>query len=143
MAKTIYRLDLTSEEFDKLQDKLDIELIEKFKEIEVTDKKINSMKKASSKKSELTRERFKKALLELEENNIELTQYNLRKYTKISYVTSKKYLDLLKIAKKNIEGISINNHRVVADNTELNDKEKSIYDFEKFLLVQAKITGDI
>ena len=143
MAKTIYRLDLTSDEFDKLQDKLDIELIEKFKEIEVTDKKINSMKKASSKKSELTRERFKKALLELEENNIELTQYNLRKYTKISYVTSKKYLDLLKIAKKNIEGISINNHRVVADNTELNDKEKSIYDFEKFLLVQAKITGDI
>ena len=138
MAKTIYRLDLTSEEYDKLRDVLDIELIEKFKEIEVTDKKINSMKKASSKKSELTRERFKKALLELEENNIELTQYNLRKYTKISYVTSKKYLDLLKIAKKNIEGISINNHRVVDDNTELNDKEKSIYDFEKFLLVQTK-----
>ena len=98
------------------------------------------MKKASSKKSELARERFKKALLELEEKNIELTQYNLRKYTKISYVTSKKYLDLLKIAKKNIEGISINNHRVVDDNTELNDKEKSIYDFEKFLLIKKILT---
>jgi len=140
MAKTIYRLDLTNEEFNKLRDVLDIELIEKFKEIEVTDKKINSMKKASSKKSELTRERFKKAVLELEEKNIELTQYNLRKYTKISYVTSKKYLDVLKIAKKNIEGISISNHKVIDENEELNDKEKSVYDFEKFLLIKKSLT---
>ena len=116
--------------------KLDIDLILKFKEIEITDKKIDSMQKASSKKIELTRKKFKNSLLLLKNKQIESTQYNLRKYAKISYNTSKKYLELLDIAKKNIEGITKDNHRALDENIELSDNEKCIYELENFLLEQ-------
>ena len=138
MAKIIYRLDLTPEELLEIESKLDIDLILKFKEIEITDKKIDSMQKASSKKIELTRKKFEDSLLLLKNKKIEPTQYNLRKYAKISYNTSKKYLELLDIAKKNIEGISKNEHRVLEENIELNDNDKCIYELEKFLLQQIE-----
>ena len=136
MAKIIYRLDLTPEELDELRNKLDIDLIDKFKKIEITDKKIDSMQKASSKKIELTRKKFEDSLLLLKNKQIEPTQYNLRKYAKISYNTSKKYLELLDIAKKNIEGITKDKHRTLDENIELSDNEKCIYELEKFLLEQ-------
>ena len=44
----IYRLDLTPDELKKFKDKLDVELLIKFKKIEISEKKIDSMKKASS-----------------------------------------------------------------------------------------------
>ena len=47
MAKVIYRLDLTQEEFNSIKDKLCEKLIEKIKEIEISDKKIKSTKKAT------------------------------------------------------------------------------------------------
>ena len=136
MAKIIYRLDLTPEEMLEIESKLDIDLILKFKKIEITDKKIDSMQKASSKKIELTRKKFEDSLLLLKNKKIEATQYNLRKYAKISYNTSKKYLELLDIAKKNIEGISKDNHRVLDEKLELKDNDKCIYELEKFLLEQ-------
>lgn len=138
MAKIVYRLDLTPEELDELRNKLDADLIDKFKIIEITDKKIDSMQKASSKKIELTRKKFEDSLLQLKNKQIEPTQYNLRKYVKISYNTSKKYLELLDIAKKNIEGITKDKHRALDENLELNDTEKCIYELEKFLLQQNK-----
>ena len=134
MAKIIYRLDLTPEELDELRNKLDSDLIDKFKIIEITDKKIDSMQKASSKKIELTRKKFEDSLLLLKNKQIEATQYNLRKYAKISYNTSKKYLELLDIAKKNIEGITKDKHRALDENIELSDNDKCIYELEKFLL---------
>ena len=136
MSKIIYRLDLTAEELLEIESKLDIDLLLKFKEIEITDKKIDSMKKASSKKIELTRKKFENSLLLLKNKQIEPTQYNLRKYARISYNTSKKYLELLEIAKKNIEGITKDNHKILDENLELSDNEKCIYEFEKFLLQQ-------
>lgn len=136
MAKIIYRLDLTPKELDELRNKLDSDLIDKFKIIEITDKKIDSMQKASSKKIEITRKKFENSLLLLKNKKIEATQYNLRKYAKISYNTSKKYLELLDIAKKNIEGITKDKHRALDENLELNDTEKCIYELEKFLLEQ-------
>lgn len=136
MAKIIYRLDLTPEEMLEIESKLDIELILKFKEIEITDKKIDSMQKACSKKIELTRKKFEDSLLLLKDKQIEATQYNLRKYAKISYNTSKKYLELLDIAKKNIEGITKDKHRTLDENIELSDNDKCIYELEKFLLEQ-------
>ena len=136
MAKIIYRLDLTPEEMLEIESKLDIDLILKFKEIEITDKKIDSMQKASSKKIEITRKKFEDSLLLLRDKQIEPTQYNLRKYAKISYNTSKKYLELLDIAKKNIEGITKDKHRALDENIELSDNDKCIYELEKFLLEQ-------
>jgi hypothetical protein len=139
MAKIIYRLDLTLNELDEIRNKLDADLINKFKEIEITEKKIDSMKRASSKKSELTRIRFVNGLLDLQKKEIEPTQYNLRKYKNISYPTSKKYFELLEIAKKNITEISsIEEHYVLDETIEHEDDKRCIYELEKFLLEQKK-----
>ena len=94
MAKVIYRLDLTQEEFNSIKDKLDEKLIEKIKEIKISDKKIESTKKATSTKTEQTRIRFLNGLVELKKQQLEATQYNLRKYKNISYPSSKKYFEL-------------------------------------------------
>lgn len=140
MTKFIYRLDLTPEELKEFKDKLDVELLIKFKKIEISEKKIDSMKKASSVKIEATRRKFENSLLRLKEQKIEPTQYNLRKYANISYTTSKKYLELLKIAENNIKGISKNNHRVLDEKeiAELKINDKCIYELEKFLLEEME-----
>lgn len=140
MTKFIYRLDLTPEELKEFKDKLDVELLIKFKKIEISEKKIDSMKKASSVKIEATRRKFENSLLQLKEQKIEPTQYNLRKYANISYTTSKKYLELLKIAENNIKGISKNNHRVLDEKeiAELKINDKCIYELEKFLLEEME-----
>lgn len=140
MTKFIYRLDLTPDELKEFKDKLDVELLIKFKKIEISEKKIDSMKKASSVKIEATRRKFENSLLRLKEQKIEPTQYNLRKYANISYTTSKKYLELLKIAENNIKGISKNNHRVLDEKeiAELKINDKCIYELEKFLLEEME-----
>lgn len=138
MAKIIYRLDLTQEEFNSIKDKLGEKLIEKIKEIEISDKKIESTKKATSIKTEQTRQKFLNALVELKKREIEATQYNLKKYFGISYKTSKKYFQILEIAKKNIENISIEEHKVLYEFIELDDENICIYEFEKFLLGQDR-----
>ena len=94
MSKTIYRLDLTKEELDSIKNKLDENLINKIKEIEITDKKLSSMSKALSQKVEIARIKFMEAYLDLDGEGIEPTQYNLRKYKNISYPSSKKYFEL-------------------------------------------------
>lgn len=134
MAKVIYRLDLTQEEFDSIKDKLNKKLIEKIKKIEISDKKIESTKKATSTKAEQTRIRFINSLLELEKKVIDITQYNLKKHFGISYKTSKKYFQILEIAKKNIENISIEEHKALDESNEIDDEKICIYEFEKFLL---------
>ena len=103
MSKTIYRLDLTKEELDSIKDKLDENLINKIKEIEITDKKLSSISKALSQKVEIAKAKFMEAYLDLGEEGIEPTQYNLRKYKKIPYQTSKKYLDMLALAQTDTE----------------------------------------
>ena len=137
MAKVIYRLDLTQEEFNSIKDKLGEKLIEKITEIEISDKKIESTKKATSTKTEQTRIRFLNGLVELKKKKIEATQYNLKKHCKISYKTSKKYYELLEIAKKNIKNISIEEHKTLDESVELDDEKICIYEFEKFLLEQS------
>ena len=103
MSKTIYRLDLTKEELDSIKDKLDEDLINKIKEIQISDKKISSMSKALSQKVEIARIKFMEAYLDLGAEGIDPTQYNLRKYKKIPYQTSKKYLDMLSLAQEDSE----------------------------------------
>lgn len=137
MAKVIYRLDLTQEEFNSIKDKLGEKLIEKIKEIEISDKKIESTKKATSIKTEQTRQKFLNALIGFKEKQIEATQYNLKKHFGISYKTSKKYFQILEIAKKNIENISIKEHKALDESIELDDEKICIYEFEKFLLKQS------
>ena len=139
MAKVIYRLDLTQEEFNSIKDKLGEKLIEKIKEIEISDKKIKSTKKATSTKTEQTRIRFLNALVELKKQQLEATQYNLKKHFGISYKTSKKYYELLEIAKKNIKNISIEEHKTLDESVELDDEKICIYEFEKFLLEENSI----
>ena len=78
-------------------------LINKIKEIEITDKKLSSMSKALSQKVEIAKAKFMEAYLDLGEEGIEQTQYNLRKYKKIPYQTSKKYLDMLALAQTDTE----------------------------------------
>lgn len=95
MAKFIYRLDLTEEELDSIKDKLDDEIIKKLKKIEISDKKIASAKKATDQKIEIARIRCFHAVMDLQDEGIEATQYNLRKYKNISYPSSKKYFELL------------------------------------------------
>ena len=72
----------------------------------------------------------------LSEKDIEVTQYNLKKHFGISYKTSKKYYELLEIAKKNIKNISIEEHKTLDESIELDDEKICIYEFEKFLLKQ-------
>ena len=84
MAKFIYRLDLTEEELDSIKDKLDDEIIKKLKKIEISDKKIASAKKATDQKIEIARIRCFHAVMDLQDEGIEATQYNLRKYKNIS-----------------------------------------------------------
>ena len=103
MGKTIYRLDLTKEELDSIKDKLDENLIKKIKEIEITDKKLSSISKALSLKVEIAKAKFMEAMADLNDREIEPTQYNLRKYKKIPYQTSKKYLDMLALAQEDTE----------------------------------------
>lgn len=135
MAKTIFRLDLTSEEMENIKEKLDSQLLEKFKVIEISDKKIESMQKASLKKSELTRIKFINALKELEKEEIDTTNYNLRKYKRVSYTTSNKYFKLLNIAKKNIYELkSLKEHHTLDNTKEYTSDELCIYEFEKYLL---------
>ena len=94
MAKFIYRLDLTEEELDSIKDKLDDEIIKKLKKIEISDKKIASAKKATDQKIEIARIKCFHAVMDLQDEGIEATQYNLRKYKNISYPSSKKYFEL-------------------------------------------------
>lgn len=103
MSKTIYRLDLTKEELDSIKDILDENLINKIKEIEITDKKLSSISKALSLKVEIAKAKFMEAYSDLVKEGIEPTQYNLRKYKKIPYQTSKKYLNMIAIAKEDTE----------------------------------------
>lgn len=100
MAKVIYRLDLTQEELDSIKDKLEDNLLNKIKKIEISDKKINSTKKAVSQKVEVARIKFMQAMADLNDEGIEPTQYNLRKYRQIPYQTSKKYFDMLDVARE-------------------------------------------
>ena len=103
MSKTIYRLDLTKEELDSIKDILDENLINKIKEIEITDKKLYSISKALSLKVEIAKAKFMEAMADLNDREIKPTQYNLRKYKNIPYQTSKKYLDMLAVAQQDTE----------------------------------------
>ena len=77
MAKFIYRLDLTEEELDSIKDKLDDEIIKKLKKIEISDKKIVYSKKANYHKIEIEIIRCFHAVMYLQDEGIEATQYYL------------------------------------------------------------------
>ena len=133
MGKTIYRLDLTKEELDSIKDKLDENLIKKIKEIEITDKKLSSISKALSLKVEIAKAKFMEAYLDLGEEGIEQTQYNLRKYKKIPYQTSKKYLDMLALAQTDTEiGIGYEPDEIIITRT-IEDVELEI-EYNRYLV---------
>ena len=100
MTKHFYRLDLNEKEFNLIKDKLNEELLNKVKKIKISEKKVDSMRRAISHKQEIARARFFDALHYLNENDIETTQYNMKKYKQIPYPTSKKYFDLFKLARE-------------------------------------------
>lgn len=97
MADFIYRLDLSEEEFNKIKNNLEDTILNKIKKIKISEKKVDSMRRAVNHKKEIARARFFDALIYLNENDIEATQYNMKKYKQIPYQTSKKYFDLLSL----------------------------------------------
>lgn len=100
MDKFIYRLDLTQDEFDLIKEQLDEKLLSKIKQIKVSAKKTDSMRRATFHRSEIARARFFDALIDLNELDIEVTQYNLKKHKNIPYHTSKKYLDMFELSRQ-------------------------------------------
>ena len=85
MDKFTYRLDLTEDEFNLIKNNLNENILSKAKKIKVSEKKTDSMKRATFHRSEIARARFFDALIDLNELNIEVTQYNLKKHKNILY----------------------------------------------------------
>ena len=95
MDKFTYRLDLTEDEFNLIKNNLNENILLKAKKIKVSEKKTDSMKRATFHRSEIARAKLFDAIFDLTEKDIEVTQYTLKKHHNIPYHTSKKYFDLL------------------------------------------------
>ena len=143
MDKFTYRLDLTEDEFNLIKNNLNENILSKLKKIKVSEKKSESMRRATFQRSEIARAKFFDAVFELSEKDIEVTQYNLKKHKNIPYHTSKKYFDIFdeleKSAQEN-EGISKYTEEDIMELDMYYNQRKeesfSLYDYDKELLKQ-------
>lgn len=142
MDKFTYRLDLTEDEFNLIKNNLNENLLCKVKKIKVSEKKSESMRRATFQRSEIARAKFFDAVFELSEKDIEVTQYNLKKYKNIPYHTSKKYFDIFaeleKSAQENHETLKYTEEEIMELGMYNQQKEESfsLYDYDKELLKQ-------
>ncbi len=143
MDKFTYRLDLTEDEFNLIKNNLNENILSKLKKIKVSEKKSESMRRATFQRSEIARAKFFDAVFELSEKDIEATQYNLKKHKNIPYHTSKKYFDIFneleKSAQEN-EGISKYTEEDIMELDMYYNQRKeesfNLYDYDKELLKQ-------
>lgn len=140
MDKFTYRLDLTEDEFNLIKNNLNENILSKVKKIKVSEKKTDSMKRATFQRSEMARAKLFDAIFDLYEKDIEVTQYNLKKHKNIPYHTSKKYLDIFnKLEKSSQENKEVSVY-TEEDIKELEiyhnqkDKSFSLHDYDKELL---------
>lgn len=143
MDKFTYRLDLTEDEFNLIKNNLNENLLCKVKKIKVSEKKAESIRRATFQRSEIARAKFFDAVFELSEKDIEITQYNLKKYKNIPYHTSKKYFDIFAELEKSSQENQIISKYTEEEIMELdmyyNQREEELSDmgnYEKSLLKQ-------
>ena len=122
MDRFTYRLDLTEDEFNLIKSNLNENLLCKVKKIKVSEKKSEAMRRATFQRSEIARAKFFDAILDLSEKDIEVTQYNLKKYKNIPYHTSKKYFDMFEELEKSAE-----EHHAISTYTEEDIMELEMY----------------
>lgn len=143
MDKFTYRLDLTEDEFNLIKNNLNENLLYKVKKIKVSEKKSESMRRATFQRSEIARAKFFDAVFDLSEKEIEVTQYNLKKYKNIPYHTSKKYFDIFdeleKYSQENQETLKAYTEEEIMESsmyTQLKEGSFSLHDYDKELLKQ-------
>lgn len=140
MDKFTYRLDLTEDEFNLIKNNLNENILSKAKKIKVSEKKTDSMKRATFHRSEIARAKLFDAIFDLTEKDIEVTQYNLKKYKNIPYHTSKKYLDIFneleKSSQENQEALTYTEEEIKELKIYHNQKEESfsLQEYDKELL---------
>lgn len=145
MDKFTYRLDLTEDEFNLIKNNLNENILSKLKKIKVSQNKIDSMKRATFQRSEIARAKFFDAVFDLSEKEIEVTQYNLKKYKNIPYHTSKKYFDIFdeleKYSQENQETLIAYTEEEIMElgmYNQLKEGSFSLHDYDKELLKQWK-----
>lgn len=143
MDKFTYRLDLTEDEFNLIKNNLNENLLYKVKKIKVSEKKSESMRRATFQRSEIARAKFFDAVFDLSEKEIEVTQYNLKKYKNIPYHTSKKYFDIFdeleKYSQENQETLIAYTEEEIMElgmYNQLKEGSFSLHDYDKELLKQ-------
>ena len=145
MDKFTYRLDLTEDEFNLIKNNLNENILSKLKKIKVSQNKSDSMKRATFQRSEIARAKFFDAVFDLGEKDIEVTQYNLKKYKNIPYHTSKKYFDIFdeleKYSQENQETLIAYTEEEIMElgmYNQLKEGSFSLIDYDKELLKQWK-----
>lgn len=143
MDKFIYRLDLTEDEFNLIKNNLNENILSKLKKIKVSQNKSDSMKRATFQRSEIARAKFFDAVFDLGEKEIEVTQYNLKKYKNIPYHTSKKYFDIFdeleKYSQENQETLMTYTEEEIMESgmyNQLKEGSFSLIDYDRELLKQ-------
>ncbi len=143
MDKFTYRLDLTEDEFNLIKNNLNENILSKLKKIKVSQNKSDSMKRATFQRSEIARAKFFDAVFDLSEKEIEVTQYNLKKYKNIPYHTSKKYFDIFdeleKYSQENQETLIAYTEEEIMESgmyNQLKEGSFSLHDYDKELLKQ-------
>lgn len=143
MDKFTYRLDLTEDEFNLIKNNLNENILSKLKKIKVSQNKSDSMKRATFQRSEIARAKFFDAVFDLSEKEIEVTQYNLKKYKNIPYHTSKKYFDIFeeleKYSQENQEALKAYTEEEIMKSgmyNQLKEGSFSLIDYDKELLKQ-------
>ena len=143
MDKFTYRLDLTEDEFNLIKNNLNENILSKLKKIKVSQNKSDSMKRATFQRSEIARAKFFDAVIDLSEKEIEVTQYNLKKYKNIPYHTSKKYFDIFdeleKYSQENQETLIAYTEEEIMESgmyNQLKEGSFSLHDYDKELLKQ-------
>ena len=143
MDKFTYRLDLTEDEFNLIKNNLNENILSKLKKIKVSEKKSESMRRATFQRSEIARAKFFDAVFDLSEKEIEVTQYNLKKYKNIPYHTSKKYFDIFdeleKYSQENQETLIAYTEEEIMElgmYNQLKEGSFSLHDYDKELLKQ-------
>lgn len=89
----IYRLDLTLEQYENIKEYLTNDV--KVKKIESSNNRDKSRLAAKQKNEKRSKEKILNAINILRMENKKITAYSVSKTAEISFVTAKKYLDML------------------------------------------------
>lgn len=89
----IYRLDLNGKDFEALKKNKELSfLCEKAKIIKQSDKKSKAAATATAARTKIAKQKIENAINFLRLENKEITHYSISKFSKVSFVTVKKYV---------------------------------------------------